>query len=420
VREAIAAREPPTLDVLRAAAHAVPRPRPAAMAPSLASRFPDLRHRFIFEYYPWYETNPWRHWDQWDRRPPHDIAAHYVPRLGAYDSRQRAVVEQHARWIVESGIGSVNLSWWGRDSAEDRVVPLLLDVLRDHGLKATFHLEPYSNDHGRNFAADVLYLLRRYGDERAWDVFLLLESEGGGVAPVFKGFRTILPRDYVDCRGQVRTIDDYTADDEYARQFDTLRRQLRGDFERVTLLSDSLDYIRAVRSGFDGIAIYDNFIPPSAYEPLAGRATEAGLVFSFNIHAGYDSITPRSDELGECYEPPPIVPESDGLDWSVASERERAARLSTARIAETAAAALAVQSDPAFVNAAAGFFLVYVNSFNEWHEGTMFEPMKDDAALTAEERPFGYRNPADGGYRMRALSDALRPVLPLRKAALIA
>ena len=62
-------------------------------------------------------------------------------------------------------------------------------------------------------------------------------------------------------------------------------------------------------------------------------------------------------------------------------------------------------------NARQGTFLVYVNSFNEWHEGTQFEPMKDYADLTAEERRVGYHNPADGGYRLRSLRERLAPLL---------
>jgi hypothetical protein len=50
---------------------------------------------------------------------------------------------------------------------------------------------------------------------------------------------------------------------------------------------------------------------------------------------------------------------------------------------------------------------VYVNSFNEWHEGHAFEPMKDAADLTAGERPHGYRNPERGDYRLAALRSLL-------------
>ena len=46
---------------------------------------------------------------------------------------------------------------------------------------------------------------------------------------------------------------------------------------------------------------------------------------------------------------------------------------------------LNLQTDVTLPPARAGFFLTYVNSFNEWHEGTQFEPMKDAAMLTPDE-----------------------------------
>src|SRR6185436_6689204 len=96
---------------------------------TLSSRFPDLRRHFVFEYYPWYGGPPdYVHWDFWNRRPPEDLAATCVPRLGAYDVRDRRLLEQHARWIADSGVGAVALSWWGRGSWEDRTVPLIMDV----------------------------------------------------------------------------------------------------------------------------------------------------------------------------------------------------------------------------------------------------------------------------------------------------
>ena len=52
----------------------------------------------------------------------------------------------------------------------------------------------------------------------------------------------------------------------------------------------------------------------------------------------------------------------------------------------------------------------YINSFNEWHEGTAFEPMKDYRAMTAAERET-YHNPIDGDYRLAALTRLLKPLL---------
>jgi hypothetical protein len=46
---------------------------------------------------------------------------------------------------------------------------------------------------------------------------------------------------------------------------------------------------------------------------------------------------------------------------------------------------------------------VYINSFNEWHEGHQFEPMKNRGDLTKEEIAVGYRNPNDGWYRIKRI-----------------
>ena len=108
----------------------VPKQPPA----SLAERFPDLPRHFVFEYYPWYAANPYRHWEASERKPPVDVASNYMPRLGAYDSRSAAVMEQHARWMAEAGIGAINVSWWGRDSDTDLVVPTLMEGVSSGGV----------------------------------------------------------------------------------------------------------------------------------------------------------------------------------------------------------------------------------------------------------------------------------------------
>src|SRR4029450_7995394 len=118
-----------------------PRPRPDVKRGPLNERFSDLRRHFLFEYYPWYGGPPdFRHWDQADRVPPLDLASNYVPRLGPYDSRSAAVLQPPPRWMVEAGAGAISYSWWGPESYEDDGVHLVMDVMRDHGLKVAFHM----------------------------------------------------------------------------------------------------------------------------------------------------------------------------------------------------------------------------------------------------------------------------------------
>jgi hypothetical protein len=50
---------------------------------------------------------------------------------------------------------------------------------------------------------------------------------------------------------------------------------------------------------------------------------------------------------------------------------------------------------------------VYLNSFNEWHEGDAFEPMKDAADLSPAENAVRYGNPERGDGRLQRLRELL-------------
>lgn len=386
---------------------AVPRP--------LATQYADLRRRFVFEYYPWYDTDPWYHWNEAGRTPPLDIAASSMPRLGPYDSYDLRVIEQHARWIAEAGVGAINLSWWGRGDYTDLAVPRVMDVMRDHDIKVTFHLEPYAEDRSRRYADDVLYLLQEYGEKRRWDAFLLLDEGNGRVAPVFKSFRTILPREVKDCLGRVFLVPDYTSDGDWRRQTDGSREGTRREFARLYLLADSLDVQRTANSGFDGLAVYDNFVEPAQWPRIAADATTWDLLFSFNVNPGFDRYPDRTPppppEVDPCYGGPlPFAPGGVHPDWSDGAARGAAQDAALGRISESFASTLALQQQPSS-NSSRRFFLAYVNSFNEWHEGHQFEPARDAADLTPEERRLGYHNPPDGQARLRHLRTLLSPVL---------
>jgi len=217
----------------------------------------------------------------------------------------------------------------------------------------------------------------------------------------------VLPETSTNCLGETHPVSDFTADGLWRQQTDEVRDTLRADFDHVTLLADSLEFARTPTAGFDGIGIYDNFIPPQAYRGYAEGASRAGLVFSFNVNPGYDQVEPRQTS-DRCYAPRAFAPQTPGLDFTTAAGRERAALASAARVRASWQETLAVQLDPDLENARRGFLLVYVNSFNEWHEGHAFEPMKDGAEMTPDERAFGYRNPERGDYRLQALAELQR------------
>ena len=384
---------------------------PGQPAPSDLQRFAarltafrDLRRHFIFEYYPWYQVSPWRHWDEAGRTPPIDIASFAVPALGPYDSRDARAIEQHAQWINEAGVGAINLSWWGPGSVEDRAVPLIMDVMRAHDIHVTFHLEPYADDRASRLAADVLYLLREYGEKRRWDAFLLLEDPKGVARPVFKSFRTIITRTVTDCRGRVFPVPDFTDDGVWHRQLDTLRGTLSADLQPI-VLADSLDSSRTVASGFDGMAIYDPVYPPSRWLSDAANFSSVDKLFSFNVNPGFDRY-PERPPFGECFSPSRFDPPIEATGWDAVARGE-ALNASRGRILDSLRTTLTAQLDPALVDASRGFFATYINSFNEWHEGTAFEPSAAFADLSPEQRAIGYHNPENGRWRLQLLQDLL-------------
>jgi glycosyl hydrolase family 99 len=333
-----------------------------------------------------------------------------VPLLGAYDSGSTSVMEQHARWMRNAGAGAINVSWWGRDSDTDRLVPALMDVMAAHDLRVTFHLEPYRDRHAAAYASDIEYLIRTYGERRKWDCFLLLRHEDGAVGPAFKSFRTIVPGQSTDCHGRTSPVADYTADAEWRRQTDRVRSTFAKDFSRITLLADSLDVARTQAGGFDGIAIYDNYVGPEKWRSIAEDCTARRLVFSFNVNPGFDGVIDLNPPADGCYSPLPVEPGPSDYQWEQADDRERAAEQSKRRIATSFATTVSLQTDDRLFNKQRGFFLVYVNSFNEWHEGHQFEPMKNDAALPHEQASRRYHNAADGEYRLKTLTSLLATV----------
>jgi hypothetical protein len=234
---------------------------------------------------------------------------------------------------------------------------------------------------------------------------------------VFKSFRTILPATVQDCHGQTFLVPDYTPDGEWRRQTDAVREHVRREFPAIHLLADSLDMGRTGAGGFDGIAVYDNFVEPGLWPMLAADASAVGLIFSFNINAGYDGYVLRDVPANSCYQPPPFAPGGAHPDWSDAAGRALAHALALRRIDTSLDTTTRVQMQPTLANASRGFFLTYINSFNEWHEGHQFEPAKDAADLSPAERAVEYHNPVDGEGRLRHLGARLQTLVAPAAAA---
>ena len=140
-------------------------------------------------YYPWYggASTGYRHWTQGGHTPPSDVGADLYPVLGAYDSGDTAVVDQHMAWIQRSGAGTIVVSWWGQGSYEDTLVPRLLDAAARYGIKVAFHLEPYGTRTAASTVADIDYINARYGGHSAF--YRDAEHGNRGAFYVFESLR---------------------------------------------------------------------------------------------------------------------------------------------------------------------------------------------------------------------------------------
>jgi hypothetical protein len=113
-------------------------------------------------YYPWYGTSgqdgAYQHWGQDGHSPPNDIASSYYPARGLYSSSDRNVVSEQMSQIRSAGIDEIAVSWWGRGSAEDQRLPLVLQEARADGIAVAAHLEPYPGRSVASIVDDVAYL----------------------------------------------------------------------------------------------------------------------------------------------------------------------------------------------------------------------------------------------------------------------
>merc|ERR1719187_716668 len=91
-----------------------------------------LNYNVHIFYYAWYgnpETDDkWWHWNHkyippWNKSdkhvyptgshvPPYDIGSNFYPELGPYSSRDPKIIRKHFRWIAQSSVGVVSVSWY--------------------------------------------------------------------------------------------------------------------------------------------------------------------------------------------------------------------------------------------------------------------------------------------------------------------
>ncbi|MGZ8783344.1 MAG: alpha-mannosidase [Gaiellaceae bacterium] len=201
-------------------------------------------------YYPWFATpqrdGHYAHWQQGGSLPPVDVASGFYPARGVYSSADALVVDAQMREIAAAGIGIVIASWWGRDSREDRRLPLLLAAARRHGLEVAGHLEPYGGRTVASTETDITYL------------------RGLGITDFYVWASVGLP------------------DAEWAE----LNRQLDG----VRIFANTNLAGRAAAGGFDGLYTYDTLLFDGVLFPrLCTQARRLNLLCAPSVGPGYDA-----------------------------------------------------------------------------------------------------------------------------------
>jgi hypothetical protein len=308
---------PFALLALFAALLVAPAPVAAAPAGPAAALSPNV-HLF---YYPWYGSpavsGGYRHWPQGGHTPPDDIGADLYPVLGAYDSGDfTGAVEQHMRWVEQSGAGVIVYSWWGQGSYEDGLVAGVLDAANRHGIKVAWHLEPYGGRTAASTVDDIRYLNARYGGHPAF-----YRSADHGNKGAFYVFESLSVPD-----ADWAALDAVTGDS--------------------IVLAQTTDTSRIAH--FSGLYTYDGIAGATApgWENAGEYAKAHGLIWSPSVAPGYvdDRAVPGNTT--------PTLGRANGASY----DQEWGNALDPAK-----------GGVPTWVS---------VTSFNEWHEGSVIEPAR--------------------------------------------
>lgn len=285
-------------------------------------------------YYGWY-GNPevsgkWNHWKDVDAGNKTIASSTNWPQLGAYDSHDRKVVDQHFRWAKKAGLTGFIVSWWRQGDFHDEGMPLMLEAARKHGMKITIYYEtvpPRGSPTVEGAVGDLLYLLEKYGKDPTW-----LKVDG---KPVFFIYGRALNEIKLDGWKQVIT--------------QVNQKHPGGALFIGDRISEEAAQI------FDGIHTYNPTGRTKGMSPDQLRSwakefypmtvkTAGAKISAVTVIPGYDD-----HKLGRP-EPRPITSRHNGQTYRILWEE-------------------AIAANPDWV---------LITSWNEWHEGSEIEPSAED------------------------------------------
>jgi glycoprotein endo-alpha-1,2-mannosidase len=305
----------------------------------------NLNYNLHTFYYAWYgneETDGLqRHWDHevlphwsdktWDNHPRflghEDIGANFYPELGCYSSNDTNIVSKHMQMIERAGIGVVTLSWWGKNSFEDKNVKLIMDIAESKNIKVNFHLEPIKNRSSEMVVKMIDYIIKKYGEHNAFYRF-----EGKPLFYVYDSYH-ISKDDWASILkpGTLNTIRDTKLDSHIIG---------------LWVHEEESDFF--IDGGFDGVYTY------FASNGFTFGASTKNWKFLSNWAKKNDKIFIPC--VGPGYSDTRIRP------WNAQNYKNRNSGKYYDAMFDAA-----IKSQPDFIGIA---------SFNEWHEGTQIEPAK--------------------------------------------
>ncbi|GEM_PF-127990 len=350
-----------------------------AYAQQFAAATPPTRppgsERVIAFYYPWY-GNPardgryanWNHPVAVRHGPPRafpggdDIGANFYPALGCYSVNDPAVLREHVRQLQQAGVGTICVSWWGRDTFTDRALPALFEVAEANGLKISFHLEPFPGRNATTTRDAVGYLLEKFGASPA-----LQRLASHGRRPVFFVYDSYL-----------------TPASDWATLLQPNGRQ--------TLRGTSFD---AVVIGLWVNAQEERFITDGGFDGFYTYFATDGFTYGSTMK-NWPKLMEWARANGKLFVPcvAPSYVDTRIRPWNDANTR---AREGGAYYDRMWSAALRVRPE-----------LVGVTSFNEWHEGTQIE-----RAVPKWTPGFTYQDyqPCAADYYLERTADWVRRLL---------
>ncbi|MFT5054856.1 MAG: glycoprotein endo-alpha-1,2-mannosidase, partial [Oceanospirillaceae bacterium] len=293
-------------------------------------------------YYNWYgnpETDDkyyhWAHdilphwsdttWDNAGSLPGgDDIGANFYPSQGCYSSNDTNLVRTHMKMIRDAGIGVAVITWWGKDSYEDRSIPIYLEEAEKAGIQVAFHLEPFYST-VEEFRNQLEYIVKKYGNHPS-----LFRVDGKPFHYVYDSYK-------VDAEDWARLLSE-------SGNLSIRNTELDGTF--IGLWVEENEHAFFLNAGFDGFYTYfasDGFVYGSTitnWKTMSHWAKENDLIFIPCAGPGYldTRIRPWNDTNTK--------PRNGGEYYKFMFNA-------------------AVESQPDFIG---------ITSFNEWHEGTQIEP----------------------------------------------